>query len=102
MISKNGEEIWSALPVIGAAQPRAHNIIRQPTGPIRLAAQTCSMSVDAAFNPFKSQEMILTVANCTYAEARKIRLEWWVDTTINEIYEFIGLLLLAGVFHSKN
>ena len=28
MISKNGDEIWSAFPVIGAAQPRAHNIIQ--------------------------------------------------------------------------
>ena len=40
IISKNGEKIWSASPVIIAAQPRAHNIIRQPTGPTRLAAQT--------------------------------------------------------------
>ena len=47
MISKNGDEIWSALPVIGAAQPRARNIIQQPTGPTWLAAQTCGMSVDA-------------------------------------------------------
>ena len=102
MISNNGDEIWSALPVIGAAQPRAHNIIRQPTGPTRFAAQTCGMSVDAAFKLYIIQEMILIVANCTNAEARRFRLEQSVYTTVNEIYEFIGLLLLAGVFHSKN
>ena len=43
--------------------------------------------------------MIRIVANCTNAEARRIRLERWVDTTVNESYEVIGLLLLAGVFH---
>ena len=102
MISKNGDEIWSAFPVIGAAQPHAHNIIRQPTGPTRLAAQTCGMSVNATFKLFITQEMNGIVVNWNNVEARRIRLERWVDTTVNEIYVYIGLLPLVGVFHSKN
>ncbi|XP_065665565.1 piggyBac transposable element-derived protein 4-like [Hydra vulgaris] len=46
--------------------------------------------------------MIRIIVNCTNAEARRIRLERWIDTTVNELYEFIGVLLLVGVFHSKN
>nr|XP_004208062.2 piggyBac transposable element-derived protein 4-like [Hydra vulgaris] len=46
--------------------------------------------------------MIRIIVNCTNAESRRIRLEGWVDTTVNELHEFIGVLLLAGVFHSKN
>nr|XP_047129659.1 piggyBac transposable element-derived protein 4-like [Hydra vulgaris] len=102
MISKNGEEIWSTLPSENAAQPRAHNIIRQPTGPTRFAAQVCGQSVDTAFKLFITPEMIRIIVNCTNAEAHRIRLEGWVDTTVNELYEFIGVLLLAGVFHCKN
>ncbi|XP_065654465.1 piggyBac transposable element-derived protein 4-like [Hydra vulgaris] len=102
MISKNGEEIWSKLPCVNAAQPRAHNIIRQPTGPTRFAAQVCGQSVDTAFKLFITPEMIRIIVNCTNAEARRIRLEGWIDTTVNELYEFIGVPLLAGVFHSKN
>ena len=102
MISKNGDEIWSALPVIGAAQPLAHNIIQQPTGQTWLAAQTCGMSVDAPFKLYITQEIIRVVINCISSEARRTRQEQLVDTTVNEINEFIGLLLLVGVFHSKN
>ena len=47
MISKNRDEIRSALPVIRPAQPRAHNIIRQPTGLTRLSAKACGMSVES-------------------------------------------------------
>ncbi|XP_065683325.1 piggyBac transposable element-derived protein 4-like [Hydra vulgaris] len=102
MISKNGEDIWSKLPSVNAAQPCAHNIIRQPTGPTRFAAQVCGQSVDTAFKLFITSEMIKIIVNCTNGEARRIRLEGWVDTTVNELYEFIGVLLLAGVFNSKN
>ena len=42
------------------------------------------------------------VVNNINAEARRIRLERWVDTTVKKIYEFIGLPLLATVFHSKS
>ena len=59
-------------------------------------------TVDAAFKLYVTQEMIRIAVNCTNAEARRFRLERWVNTTVNEVYEFIGLLLLAGVFNSKN
>ncbi|XP_065658824.1 piggyBac transposable element-derived protein 4-like [Hydra vulgaris] len=102
MISNNGEEIWNKLPCVDAVQPRAHNIIQQPTGPTRFATQVCGQSVGTAFKLFITPEMIRIIVNCINAEARRIKLEGWVDTTVNELYEIIGVLLLAGVFHSKN
>ena len=41
MISNKNEEICNAYSVIGAANPHAQNIIRQPTSLLLLAAQVC-------------------------------------------------------------
>jgi hypothetical protein len=102
MVSKDGNEEWSKTPPNQPAHPRAHNIVRQPTGPTRMAAQTCGQSVDTSFKLFITPEIGNIIVQHTNEEGRRQLADRWIDTNVEEVYTFIGLLLLAGVYHAKN
>ena len=54
------------------------------------------------FHAFITMEMISDIVRHTNAEGFRRFGERWQDTCVSEICKFIGLLLLAGVYTSKN
>ena len=104
-VSRNGER-WNAVPDIRFrnAQTRQWNILRESQGPTRQAIQSgCGESPADAFKIFLSTSVIDEIVLHTNSEARR-RLSGadWNETNRGEMYCFIGLLLLSGVYQAKN
>ena len=56
----------------------------------------------AAFRVFLNAEVINIVLRSTNEEGRRISGDDWHEVTMDELYVFLGLLILAGVYHAKN
>ena len=86
------------------------DILRQRNGVGRSAAGI--QSVKEAFQVLITQEMVLLLVEETNRRAHLIMKQWnkknpakeyhWKDTDLEEMWAFIGLLLLAGVHRAKN
>ncbi|CAF0842977.1 unnamed protein product [Didymodactylos carnosus] len=107
-LSKSGRR-WSTSEPPKRKIPQA-NILRQlhGVGPSAARMQT----VKDAFQLLFTEEMILIIVAETNRSARKAAEAWneqnpdkkwqWKDTDSEEIWVFIGLLILAGVQRSQN
>lgn len=108
MIARDGTQ-WQPTPPV-CQQIRSHNIIRTRSGPLRM---TESMTGMQCFKSYFTIEMVDIIvrhtnkkANSTYdaynaANPTKRQLKWR-DTTVAEIYAFIGMLIMAGANHSND
>ena len=86
------------------------NILRQQNGVGRPA--TGIQTIKEAFQVLITQEMVLLLVKETNRRAHLILEQWnknnsgkeyqWRDTNLEEMWAFIGLLLLAGVHRAKN
>ncbi|CAF1518617.1 unnamed protein product [Rotaria sordida] len=86
------------------------NILRQRTGVGRPAADI--QTLKEAFQLLITQEMVLLLIKETNRRAHLLLERWseenpneksqWRDTDLEEMWAFIGLLLLAGVHRAKN
>lgn len=100
MISKNGLVRWRRTPYSTSGRQRAANIFRQHPGPSRQIRQS-SASANEIFENFITPHMIRNIMQHTNAEGRR-RNSAWKNADEEEIRKFIGLLLLSGVYCSKN
>ncbi len=103
MLSRNGAEIWLRRPgQQQRAQHRRHDILREAHGPSRQAIESgCGDSPARAFKVYTNMEIVNIIVLHTNQEARRHDTAW-LDTDAEEMYVFLGLLLLAGVYHAKN
>lgn len=98
--SKNGTILWNSMPEDRRGRARAVNVLRQTPGPTRYISQNCSSAQDC-FMEFITTEMLNEIVSSTNERGR-LHTQNWIDTDIEEITKFIGALLLAGVYLSKN
>jgi hypothetical protein len=101
MKSRNNEIEWSKEPPRPVGRTRASNIMRQNPGPSQYILNNCVTPKDI-FLQFFTQEMLSSVANHTNQEGRIRKADDWVQTNFEDILRFIGCIVLAGVFVSKN
>ena len=99
MLSRNKTVKWYYTPR-PSRRARAANIVRQRPGPSRFIQQTCATPENCFFQ-FVTRDMIREIVQHTNAEGRQ-RDTHWNDTSEEEIERFIGAVLLAGVYISKN
>ena len=99
----NGSEIWQRQPLEEVQhQHRRHDILREANGPTRQALESgCGDSPSKAFKVYMNAESMNIIVRHTNEEARR-HDENWQDTDIEELYVFLGLMILAGVYHAKN
>ncbi|CAF1049694.1 unnamed protein product [Rotaria sordida] len=106
--SKSGRQ-WTSKEPHKKKVPIA-NILRQRTGVGRPAADI--QTLKEAFQLLITQEMVLLLVKETNRRAHLLLERWseenpdeksqWRDTDLEEMWAFIGLLLLAGVHRAKN
>jgi len=103
MKSRNGYEIWQCQPLEDVQhQHRRHDILREASGPTRQALESgCGDSPSRAFKVFMNTECMNIIVRHTNEEAHRHEENWW-DIDVEELYVFLGLLILAGVYHAKN
>lgn len=108
MTARDGTQ-WQRTPR-SCQQVRSHNIFRDRCGPARI---TENMTPLQCFKSYLTVEMVDIIvrhtnrkAHATYnaynEENPNRRQLKWKDTTINEIYAFIGMVLMAGTNHSND
>lgn len=89
-------------PLQNRGRARQQNIIREAAGPTRQAFEAgCGRSSGDAFKIFINHQMVDMIVTHTNAEARR-QVDDWEATDRDELYVFIGLLILAGVYRAKN
>ena len=100
--SKNGLELWNAAP-FNAAQGRASaaNIILQKSGPTRYANREVD-NEKSAFSLFFRNKVIETICKWTNKEGNIKFRDAWKAVSVQELQKYIGVLVLIGVYKSKN
>ncbi|KRZ47793.1 PiggyBac transposable element-derived protein 4 [Trichinella nativa] len=101
--------VWTTS-VPSATQTRSHNIVRQ-----MCAVFTTASGIQCPGDAIKlliTPAMVNVIVQNTNKKAEKVRREWneknpdapkmWKPTDEEEIYAFIGLLLISGVFQSSD
>ncbi|KRX26647.1 PiggyBac transposable element-derived protein 4 [Trichinella nelsoni] len=101
--------VWTTS-VPSATQTRSHNIVREMSAVLRTASgiQCPGDAIKLLITP----AMVNVIVQNTNKKAEKVRKEWnekhpdapkmWKPTDEEEIYAFIGLLLISGVFKSSD
>lgn len=91
---------WSSTPVIPARgrQP-LHNIVREMSGPNRDVSER-AVSPQSTFMSFITPEIVGIIVKCTNEEGNRV-FDIWNETTPNEIYTYLGLIILAGVYRGR-
>lgn len=100
-ISRNGT-VWNTQSVKESAGRRAAaNIIHIPEGPTRFALRNVDDPL-SAFQLFMRKPLLAEVIKWTNIEGRHIHEDTWTDMTEEEFQRFLGLLILSGVYKSRN
>ena len=100
-MSKNSEIQWSSSPNIRQTRMSAENIIKTVPGPTRMAV-TRVTDIKSAFElvmPNSIQKIILEMTNL---EGRRVFGEKWKELDKTHLDAYLGLLILAGVYKSKD
>lgn len=100
MKSRSGSEKWYRTPLEQRGRARTHNIIRNQSGPTNHARRYCGTSPEEAFKLFISPSLVQNIVECTNKEAGE-HTHSWKETNVEELYNFFGLLLLAGALHEN-
>ena len=101
-ISKDGNESWECFPVSSSQGRRNQfNVLHQRPGPTRYAIRECT-SLSSSFLLFFRQPLLQEICKWSNKEGQRIYKDNWADISIEEIKKFIGLLILIGVYKSKN
>ncbi len=100
--SKNGQITWSTTPPPqGPGRASAARVTKLTPGPTRYA---CSRVEDIKssfllFFPSRIQNILVEMTNL---EGKRVYGADWRDVDWTDMEAFIGLLILAGVYHSNN
>jgi Transposase IS4 len=100
-ISKN-QQVWLENPV-NPPQGRQgqHNILREKSGPTRYARREVD-SIPSAFFIYFRRPCLKIIIKWTNVEGYNVFGNKWKPLDQNEFRKFIGLLILIGVYKSKN
>ncbi|XP_060786554.1 piggyBac transposable element-derived protein 3-like [Neoarius graeffei] len=99
--SKNGEIQWFSSPNPHQQKRSVENIIKTTPGPTRMAVSRVT-DIKSAFElvmPNSVQKIILEMTNL---EGRHVLGERWKDLDYIHLHAYLGVLILAGVYKSKD
>jgi len=99
--SKDGTK-WNLKPVkLPAGRQVAANVMHSPPGPTKFALRNTDGPL-SAFYLFMRKPLLNEIMKWTNKEGQHIYVEKWTDVTEEEFLCFLGLLLLSGVYKSRN
>ena len=101
-MSKNKSIVWQTQPLHQATGRRSEaNVMRTNPGPTRYALRNVDSPI-SAFQLFMRQEIIGEVQRWTNKEGQIVYAEQWKNVSREELLCYLGLLILAGVYKSRN
>lgn len=101
-VSKNNSQIWYKNEVARPQGRRTEiNILREKSGPSRFANREVD-SISSSFLIYFRKRLLEIIVKWTNAEGNRVFDKEWKPIDIIELKKFIGLLLLIGVYKSKN
>lgn len=103
MMSKNGQITYSKKP-FGNISGRVsrENVSNLMPGLTRYLSSRITQEEFSSFELFFPPPLIRIILKYTNIEGRRIFDKEWIDIDTIELFAFIGLLLLSGVFRSHN
>ena len=100
-LSKDGSQRWSKVPLNpNTGRMRLQNVLNQSPGPISAVVRR-SDSVLGTFCCFITTEMLTKFAHYTNEEGQTQIPNSWVDVFVDELRNYLGLRLLAGVYNAN-
>ncbi|XP_033943723.1 piggyBac transposable element-derived protein 4-like [Pseudochaenichthys georgianus] len=100
-MSKNGKIQWSSSPNGRQATLSAANIMKAVPGPTRMAVSHVT-DIKSAFELVISNTVLKIVLDMTNLEGRRVYGEEWKELDEMHLHACLGLLILAGVYKSKD
>ncbi|XP_029907418.1 piggyBac transposable element-derived protein 4-like [Myripristis murdjan] len=100
-MSKNGEIQWSSSPNKRQAKLSAENIIKTVPGPTRMAV-TRVTDIKSTFELVMPDSIKKVILEMTNLEGRRVFGENWKELDKTHLDAYLGLLILAGVYKSKD
>ena len=102
LTSKDGTEIWQKTPFIYGSQAQSANVLTEAQGPSRQARNTCGQTPLHSFKLFITDEITQIILKHSNDEGKRLYCDAWNCISSEELHVFLGLMLLAGVYRSKN
>lgn len=100
-ISKLGQQ-WSSQPLHGTVgRPPSFNRPQNLSRPSRDAAIQ-GETIIGAFQICLTNEILDIIIHCTNEYGQEVIGQQWVDTSRDEFFSFLGLLILAGVYRGRH
>ena len=100
LTSKNGKEVWHTDLTVNGGRRRVSNVLKTAPGPMRYANKQVD-TVRSSFELFIRKPLVEIICKWTNEEGRVCK-DKWNDVTVEELYKVIGLMVLIGVYKSKN
>ncbi|KAM3616239.1 uncharacterized protein V6R79_014831 [Siganus canaliculatus] len=100
-MSRNGILSWSSSPPGNQGRLSAENVNRMTPGPTKYATSQIN-EITSCFELFLIDSIVTIVVNMTNLEGKRIYGDNWKDVTQTDIRAYVGLLILTGVYRSRN
>ena len=102
LFSTNKLENWNVHPpTFPAGRTANHNIVTTRPGPPRYARSCCSSVIDS-FMLYLRQNLLDAIRKWTNQEGQLVYEDRWKEIEDTEFKKFIGIMILIGVYKSKN
>lgn len=101
VLSKNGAIQWKKFAPNQQGRRSTNNIINVTPGPTRYAFSMIK-DIKSSFMVFFGRNILLTIIKMSNKEGEAVYGKKWKIITEEEFLAYIGVLLLAGVYRSRN
>ena len=102
LLSKNGKETWQAEPPVkNSGKKRACNVVTEKSGPTRYALRNAG-DIESCFDLFFRGPILEKICQWTNKEGTVQKGTNWKEVNTPELKKVLGVLLLIGVYKSKN
>jgi len=101
LTSKNSKEVWYTDPIVNGGRQRVSNVLKTAPGPTRYANRQVN-TVRSSFELFIQKPLVDIICEWTNKEGRRVYKDKWNDVMVEELYKVIELMVLVGVYKSKN
>ncbi len=99
--SKDGNLSWSSSPTEKKGRLSTENVIKMTPGLTKYATSRIE-DIKSCFNLFLAEPIENIVISMTNLEGRRVYKENWNEVDRTDIEAYIGLLILCGVYKSRN
>lgn len=99
--SKDGTLSWSSSPPMRQGRFSSENVMKMKPGLTRYAISRID-DIQSCFNLFVTEPIENIVISMTNLEGRRVFKDKWKTVDSTDIQAYMGLLILAGVYRSRN